>query len=119
MVRFAEALRSGSMATLKSLLADDAVLIGDGGGIVTSFPKPLVGGWRIAKPFFGGVGRYGAAQRRELELNNGEWGVRRLVNGELESAAWFEHEGARRVSVHVKRNLNGRASCRERVCQEE
>src|SRR3546814_7976896 len=51
MVRFAEALRSGSMATLKSLLADDAVLIGDGGGIVTSFPKPLVGGWRIAKLF--------------------------------------------------------------------
>src|SRR3546814_16396153 len=66
MVRFAEALRSGSMATLKSLLADDAVLIGDGGGIVTSFPKPLVGGWRIAKLFFAGFRRYGAAQRIEL-----------------------------------------------------
>src|SRR3546814_18284713 len=104
MVRFAEALRSGSMATLKSLLADDAVLIGDGGGIVTSFPKPLVGGWRIAKLFFAGFRRYGAAQRIELALINGEWGVLRFVNGALESASSFETDGTRLVRFHVKRN---------------
>src|SRR3546814_20317750 len=103
MVRFAEALRSGSMATLKSLLADDAVLIGDGGGIVTSFPKPLVGGWRIAKLFFAGLRRSGAAQRIELALLNGDWGVLRFLNVAPESASSFETHGPPIVRVHVLR----------------
>src|SRR3546814_16110883 len=92
------------MATLKALLADDAVLSGDGGGIVTSFPKPLVGGWRIAKLFFAGFRRYGAAQRIDLALINGEWGVLRFVNGALDSASSCETDGTRLVRVHVQRN---------------
>lgn len=104
MGRFAEALQTGSMATLKSLLADDAVLIGDGGGIVTSFPKPLVGGWRIAKLLFAGFRRYGAAQRIELVLINGEWGLLRFIDGVLESAQSFETDGTHIVRVHVQRN---------------
>lgn len=102
--RFVEALRSGNMATMQSLLADDAMLIGDGGGIVTSFPKPLVGSWRIARLNFAGFRRYGAAQRIELALINGEWGLLRYVNGALESAESFETDGSRIVRIHVQRN---------------
>lgn len=104
MARFAEALRTGNLATMKLLLADDAVLIGDGGGIVTSFPKPLLGGWRIAKLMFAGFRRYGAAQHIELALINGEWGLLRYVHGALESAESFETDGQRIVRIHVQRN---------------
>jgi len=101
---FAAAVDSGDIAAMKSLLADDAVLIGDGGGIVTSFPKPLRGGWRIAKLMFAGFRRYGAAQRLELAPINGEWGLLRYVGGALESAESFETDGRRIVRIHVQRN---------------
>ncbi|MGH8804925.1 MAG: sigma-70 family RNA polymerase sigma factor, partial [Polaromonas sp.] len=41
---FAEASTRGDFAALKSMLADDAELIGDGGGKVPSFGRPLQGG---------------------------------------------------------------------------
>ena len=43
MRRFADALAQGDFAGMKSMLADTAVLMGDGGGYVTSFPRPMVG----------------------------------------------------------------------------
>ncbi|CAB3731401.1 hypothetical protein LMG27174_05834 [Paraburkholderia rhynchosiae] len=48
---FAHALQRGDFAAINSMLAEDAVLMGDGGGRVQSFPKPMVGGRRIAQLF--------------------------------------------------------------------
>ncbi|HMJ34591.1 MAG TPA: RNA polymerase sigma-70 factor [Baekduia sp.] len=46
--RFLTAAQEGDMEGLVSMLAEDAVFTGDGGGKATAFPEPLVGAERIA-----------------------------------------------------------------------
>jgi RNA polymerase sigma-70 factor (TIGR02957 family) len=101
---FAQAMTGGDFAALRSMLADGAELIGDGGGKVTTFPKPLVGGQRIAQLFFAANRRYGDAVRVQLVSINGQWGLLRFIEGALESAQSFETDGERIVRIHVQRN---------------
>ena len=104
LTRFAEASASGDYAALKGLLAEDAQLMGDGGGKVLSFPYPLVGGERIAQLFYAGTRRFPGRVRTELALINGEWGVLRYIDGELESAQSIQTDGERIVLIHAQRN---------------
>lgn len=101
---FAEVLASGDIFALQSMLAEDAELIGDGGGKVSSFGKPLVGGLRIAKLYLAANRRYGSGMRVEIAVINGEWGLLRFIDGALESAQSFETDGVRIVRVHIQRN---------------
>lgn len=50
---FAGALMRGDVEALAQVLADDAVLLSDGGGLVNAVPRPLRGGARIAKALVG------------------------------------------------------------------
>ena len=102
--RFAEASVRGDMATLKMLLAEDAELIGDGGGKVPSFGRPLCGGQRIAQLYYASHRRFGDALRVEVAMVNGRWGLLRFVAGELESVQSFETDGGRIVRIHAQRN---------------
>ena len=102
--RFAEAATQGDFASLKSLLDEDAELVGDGGGKVASFPRPLRGGKRIAQLFFAIHRRRGDEMRLQLARINGEWGVLRFFGGELESATTMEIDGERIARIHVQRN---------------
>ena len=104
MRQFSDAMKSGDFAALQFLLADDAQLVGDGGGKVTSFPKPLLGARRIAQLFFAAHRRYLDAQRVELVLVNGQWGALRFFHGELESVQAYETDGERILKIHVQRN---------------
>ena len=102
--RFAEAMGGGDFAALQGLLAEDATLTGDGGGKVISFPKPLVGSRRIAQLFFAAHRRYGPRVRVEFARINGQCGLLRFVDGQLESAQSFETDGSRILSILVQRN---------------
>jgi RNA polymerase sigma-70 factor (TIGR02957 family) len=102
--RFAAAATSGDFASLKSLLDADAELIGDGGGKVPSFGKPLMGGERIAQLFYATHLRFGEGVRVELAVINGEWGLLRFIDGQLESAQSLETDGERILRIHVQRN---------------
>jgi RNA polymerase sigma-70 factor (ECF subfamily) len=101
---FADAATRGEFGALKTLLADDAQLIGDGGGKVPSFGVPLVGNQRIAQLYLATNLRFGDAVRYEVAVLNGQWGLLRFVNGELESAQALETDGERIVNIHVQRN---------------
>lgn len=101
---FAHALSAGDFASLNAMLAEDAVLLGDGGGKVPSFGKPMVGGRRIAQLLFANRLRFGAAARIELVHLNGSLGVLRFIHGALESAQSYETDGERIVRIHVQRN---------------
>lgn len=104
---FAEAARRGDFATLQALLAEDAELISDGGGKVPSFGKVLAGGARIARLFFATQRRSQKGElsfRLELAQLNGEWGLLRFVDGQLESAQTFESDGEHITRIHVQRN---------------
>lgn len=104
MRRFAEALADGDFPAIRSMLAVDADLTGDGGGKVTSFPKPMLGGQRIAQLFYASYLRYGAAVEVRLTRINGEWAFLRYIEGQLESAQTFVTDGEQILSIHVQRN---------------
>ena len=106
---FAEAARKGDFAALQGLLAEDAELISDGGGIVPSFGKALAGAARIAQLYFAvwrRSERGEAVQTIELVRMNGEWGLLRFIDGRLESAQSVEtdEQGLRITRIHTQRN---------------
>ncbi|WP_396614885.1 RNA polymerase sigma-70 factor [Lysobacter soli] len=104
MQRFLDAVASGDFSGMKALMAESAVLVGDGGGVVTSFPKPMVGGDRIAALLYAARLRFKEGLRHELALVNGRMGLLRYIQGELESVMSFETDGERIVNVFVQRN---------------
>lgn len=104
---FAEAARRGDFAQLQALLAEDAELISDGGGIVPSFGRVLAGASRIAQLYFAvwrRSERGDARQRLALMRFNGEWGLLRFIDGQLESAQSLETDGHRILRIHTQRN---------------
>jgi len=101
---FAAALTQGDFAGLRAMLDDEAELIGDGGGQVPSFPRPMLGGQRIAQLFFAAWLRHGEGLRVQLVQLNGAWGLLRFFEGTLESAQTFETDGERVVRIQVQRN---------------
>lgn len=101
---FADAASSGRFTELQALLAEDAQLIGDGGGIVPSFGVPLVGDRRIAQLFHATHRRFGDAVRYEVVVLNGQWGLLRFIGNTLESAQSFVTDGDRILTLHVQRN---------------
>jgi len=101
---FADAAVRGEFAALKAMLADDAQLIGDGGGKVPSFGMPLEGGKRIAQLYLATSLRYPNAVRFEVVVLNGQWGLLRFIDGALESAQSLETDGERIVRIHSQRN---------------
>ncbi len=101
---FADAAVRGEFAALKSMLAEDAQLIGDGGGVVPSFGVPLVGAQRIAQLYFATGRRFPGRVRYEVAVLNGQWGLLRFVADTLESAQAVETDGERIVRIHSQRN---------------
>ncbi|MGB5905842.1 MAG: RNA polymerase sigma-70 factor [Stenotrophomonas maltophilia] len=104
MRRFAEAASSGDLKAMKALMAESAVLIGDGGGIVTSFPKPMVGGARIAQLLYAPHLRRKEQLRMIPTMLNGRLGLLRYFEDVLESAMAFDTDGERIIEILVQRN---------------
>ncbi|QSI34061.1 RNA polymerase sigma-70 factor [Variovorax sp. RKNM96] len=101
---FADAAARGSMHDLKALMTEEVELIGDGGGKVQSFSKVLTGNQRLAQLYYSLWRRMGPVVRMELVEINGEPGLLRFVDGELESAQTFEIEDDRIARIRVQRN---------------
>lgn len=104
MRRFVDALSSGNFAAMKGMLAESAELVGDGGGIVMTFPKPMVGGQRIAQLLYAAILGTKGDLRIEPVMINGRLGLLRYLHGELESAQSYETDGDKIVRVYVQRN---------------
>lgn len=101
---FADAAARGSMQDLKALMTEEVELIGDGGGKVQSFSKVLTGNQRLAQLYYSLWRRMGPVVRMELVEINGEPGLLRFIDGELESAQTFEIEDDRIARIRVQRN---------------
>jgi RNA polymerase sigma-70 factor, ECF subfamily len=68
---FLAAAQRGDMEALVALLADDAVLTGDGGGKAKALPHPMVGGAQVARAL---AGFFRVAQRRAIAVQRVELG---------------------------------------------
>ena len=102
--RFMLAAKSGDRNAIEALLSEDAQLIGDGGGKVSSFPKPLLGRFRIAMLYWAQQRRWGEQLAYRIALINGEPGLLHYANGRLDSAQAFVTEGERIVAIYAMRN---------------
>jgi RNA polymerase sigma-70 factor (ECF subfamily) len=71
--RFHRALQSGDLTTFAEMLAEDAVLIADGGGKVYAALRPICGRDHIVRFLFGIASKFGWPKEiRRLPLNTGE-----------------------------------------------
>ena len=102
--KFMQAARSGERAAMKSLLADDVQILGDGGGKVPSLFKVLRGADRIANLYWALSKRLKDQVEYRLAQVNGEAGLLRYVDGALESAQAFVTDGERIVAIYAVRN---------------
>ncbi|HJV62727.1 MAG TPA: RNA polymerase sigma-70 factor [Albitalea sp.] len=102
--RFMQAARSGDRESIKALLADDVEVVGDGGGKVPSFQEVLHGADRIANLYWATSLRHGDQVVYRLAQINGEPGLLRYIDGQLESAQAFVTDGERIVAIYAVRN---------------
>ncbi|WP_266182097.1 RNA polymerase sigma-70 factor [Dyella humicola] len=102
--RFAQALSLGQFKLLGSILAENAEMIGDGGGMKPSFPEPMLGGQRIAQLLYAATLRYKGNVRVQLASINGETSVLRYIHDSLESVQTIETDGDHVVRLLIQRN---------------
>lgn len=102
--KFAQAAHSGEREAMKALLADGVELVGDGGGKVPSFGEVLQGADRIANLYW----VFGRRPQQQVSYRlvqiNGEPGLLRYLDGQLESAQSFVIEGGRITAIYAVRN---------------
>ena len=101
---FIAAAHSGQRDAIQALLSEDAMLIGDGGGKVQSFPHPLVGAFRIANLYWALWRRLADKAVYRIVQINGEPGLLRYLDGRLESAQAVVTDGKRIVAIYAVRN---------------
>ena len=104
MRRFVDAVATGNFPAIRMMLAESAELRSDGGGVVRSIPRPLVGGLRIAQLLWAPSLRASIGMRVELVTLNGRAGILRYLRGKLESAQFYETDGERVLRVYFQRN---------------
>ncbi len=102
--KFMQAARSGEREAIKALLADDVQVIGDGGGKAPSFMEILRGTDRIADLYWDLSQRFAGQVVYRIALINGEPGLLRYIDGQLESAQAFVTDGEHIVAIYSVRN---------------
>jgi RNA polymerase sigma-70 factor, ECF subfamily len=98
------AITHGDFEGIRALLAEEAALMGDFGGVGPSLLSPLSGARRIAQLYYAHYLRHGDNMRLELALLNGEWALLRYLRGELESVQAFEFDSGRISQVWIQRS---------------
>ncbi|MGU3362960.1 sigma-70 family RNA polymerase sigma factor [Methylobacterium sp. M6A4_1b] len=64
---FFEAVSTGEIATLRTMLADSVVVHSDGGGKVHAFPRPIIGIEKVTRMFEGAVRKTWVQDSRKLQ----------------------------------------------------
>jgi RNA polymerase sigma-70 factor (ECF subfamily) len=105
LVAFTEAVASGDVARLASLLREDAIALTDGGGRKTAALNPIRGADKVAR-FFIGVMRKQASHDVRLEpaMINGSVGALLYLDGELDQTISLAIDGERIAAIYLVRN---------------
>ena len=104
LAKFLAAASAGRREQIMRLLADDVRVTTDGGGKVSSFRKVVQGSDRVAR-FYASLSRKFAGRfvYRLAEIN-GEPGLLRYLDGQLESAQSFVMNGTQICEIYIVRN---------------
>lgn len=110
--KFVLAARSGERAAIRALLDENAQAIGDGGGKVASVPGGMHGAERVTNLYWAHALKFGQRLAYRIATINGEPGLLRYIDGQLESAQAVVTDGTRIVSFYVVRNPDKLANIR-------
>ncbi|CAA9437767.1 MAG: RNA polymerase ECF-type sigma factor [uncultured Ramlibacter sp.] len=102
--KFMAAAQSGQRAAIRALLADDVLTLGDGGGKVSAVAGGMRGGERVTNLYWAHALRLGPRLQYRIASINGEPGLLRFVDGQLESANAVVTDGERIVAIYAVRN---------------
>lgn len=101
--RFLDAVGDGDMVRLIELLAEDAVMVGDGGGKAPAVRQPIVGRERVAR-FLVGLARLAerlGIRLRPSEINGQPGAIVEDANGRIVNILAFDIADGRVRAVHA------------------
>ena len=107
LLAFGMATATGDLTALTSLLRDDAVLVSDGGGKVTTARNPIVGADRIARFFLGIVKKFGqpfSEVKAELLEVNGQSAIVTTMCERPDQVMMIDSDGESITAIYVVRN---------------
>ena len=103
--RFVAAMAEPTLDTLRSLFAEDAVHVSDGGGVVRATLRPLHGAERLARLYLQLAQHFGGPVfRHDLVSLNGAPALLLHDGHTVASAIWIECEDGRITAIHALRN---------------
>lgn len=103
--RFHDAVRTGNVEALAETLAEDALLIADGGGKAYAALNPINGREKIVRFFIGLARKFGTPREvRRLRLNGGEGFVIVEADGGLQSWSLTWNDRGQVQAIYVVRN---------------
>jgi RNA polymerase sigma-70 factor (TIGR02957 family) len=101
--RFLEAVRGGDMQALLDVLAPDAVLVADGGGVASAARRPIEGANRVAVLLGGLVKLDGVFELTPMWLNGGP-AARVDLDGAMDTVVSLVIEGGQVTRLYAVRN---------------
>jgi RNA polymerase sigma-70 factor (ECF subfamily) len=103
--KFMQAMQQPTPDVLKSLFADDVMLLADGGGRATAVLRPLQGNDRVARLYNLIATRYQTMDAvHRLQWLNGAPALLTWVEGELATVMWIETDGEQIVAIQSLRD---------------
>lgn len=102
--KFVHAARNSDRDAMKALMADDVQVVGDGGGKVPAFLHILRGADRITNLYWALALRLKEKVVYRIAQINGEPGLLRYIDGQLESAQSIVVEVDRIAAIYAVRN---------------
>ncbi|WBC13402.1 RNA polymerase sigma-70 factor [Micromonospora sp. WMMA1998] len=101
---FRRAVETGDLRSLLAVLAEDVVLVGDGGGIKQAIPRPVVGVDKVARLLAGGWGRVAPVASMEPAQVNGYPALVVRLDGELDTVVAVRLDDGRISGLYTVRN---------------
>ena len=97
---FRRALETGDLQTLLKVLAPDAVLITDGGGIRQAALRPIAGAEKLVRFVTGGIRKTGVSLAADPTVINGNPALLLSVDGQIEGVLAMRVEQARVTAIY-------------------
>ncbi|PGH44003.1 RNA polymerase subunit sigma-24 [Micromonospora sp. WMMA1996] len=101
---FRRAVETGDLRSLLAVLAEDVVLVGDGGGIKQAVPRPVTGVDKVARLLAGGWGRVAPVASMEPAQVNGYPALVVRLHGELDTVVAVRLDDGRISGLYAVRN---------------
>ncbi|MEU9032725.1 RNA polymerase sigma-70 factor [Streptomyces sp. NPDC048383] len=101
---FRRALETGDLQGLMDVLAPEAVLVADGGGVKQAGPRPVVSADKVARLIVGGIAKQGVAVTGTPTVVNGDPALILRLDGEFDGVLTFRVEGDRIADLYYVRN---------------